>query len=303
MAILHRSSTVALGEFRISARDRRWQEVNRADDGHLVVFPGTSVWIAQAGRRPIVCDPSLAVLYNRDQVFRRGLIGADGDHCMVLIVSPDLLDTAADAHAGRIVDPERAPFRVGWVQVGARLYLRQRLAVAAARRPIDPLDLEGELIDLVDAVVAAIDPRATGPGARPGGNRQHGRAATRRAQAELVDAARIALAARLGERLSLDELAGLLSSSPFHLARIFRAATGTSLHAYRDELRLRASLERIAESSSPLTAIGLDLGYASPSHFSDAFRRRFGIAASEVRSQARSGRTARLRAVSAIGSN
>jgi AraC family transcriptional regulator len=291
LSILHRSSAVALGEFRISASDRRWHELNRADDGHLIVFPGTTVWIAQAGRPAIVTDPNVVVLYNRDQLFRRGVIGGDGDRCAVVIASPALLEVTGRRWAARLGDVERRPFPVGWVRSEARTYLRHRLAVAVARRHGDPLWLETELIELVDEVIGSLGRDAR---RRTGGRagRRH-RAATRRARAELVKAAKIELAARLGDRLSLDVLAARLASSPYHLARVFRTETGASLHGYRDELRLRASLERLADERASITEIGLGLGYASSSHFADAFRRRFLVAPSEVRRQSTAGRVAR----------
>jgi AraC-like DNA-binding protein len=48
-------------------------------------------------------------------------------------------------------------------------------------------------------------------------------------------------------------------------------------------LRLRASLERVAEQRADLTSIALDLGFSSHSHFTDVFRREFGKTPSEFR--------------------
>ena len=69
----------------------------------------------------------------------------------------------------------------------------------------------------------------------------------------------------------------------FHLARVFKARTGFSLHAYRNQLRLRAALERLAEPGVDLIDIALDLGFSSHSHFTDTFRRSFGKTPSVVR--------------------
>jgi len=71
--------------------------------------------------------------------------------------------------------------------------------------------------------------------------------------------------------------------SPFHLARIFQQQTGVPVHRYLTQLRLRASMERLAEGASDLTALALELGFSSHSHFTDAFRREFGKAPSEIR--------------------
>ena len=61
-----------------------------------------------------------------------------------------------------------------------------------------------------------------------------------------------------------------------HLARIFQQQTGVPVHRYLTQLRLRASLEQLADDVNDLTAVALDLGFSSHSHFTDAFRREFG---------------------------
>jgi AraC-like DNA-binding protein len=83
------------------------------------------------------------------------------------------------------------------------------------------------------------------------------------------------------------DLACALHASPFHLARVFRAETGFSLEGYPRALRLKAALERLPESGDSLTALALELGFASHSHFTETFRREFGVAPSVVRDDRR----------------
>lgn len=284
MTLLHRSARLALSEFRCPPDDWRWHEVNRADDGHLIVFPGTSVWIAQDGHEPIVTDPTGVVLYNRDQTFRRAMVSPDGDRCIVVVVSPELLEDIARFGGSPLRDVERRPFAVDRAPCPPSIYLGQCLLVAEALRHVDPLALEVELTALVAAVLRSLAPRV----AAPGGSRRARRPATQRAQARLVEDARALIATRLSETTSLEELARELAISPYHLARVFRARSGQSLHDYRDELRLRVTLDRVAAGDEPFTTIGLDAGYASPSHYSDRFRRRFAMPPSAVRRLARS---------------
>ena len=106
-------------------------------------------------------------------------------------------------------------------------------------------------------------------------------AATRRERAELVEACKDLLLARLAEPLSLSALARELYVSPFHLTRVFRELTGRTLTAYLHDLRLRAAVERIGEES--LSRLAADLGYCTPSHFSDRFRDTFGMPPSQLR--------------------
>jgi len=61
---------------------------------------------------------------------------------------------------------------------------------------------------------------------------------------------------------------------------VFRELTGRTLTAYLHDLRLRAAVERLGEES--LSRIAADLGYCTPSHFSDRFRAAFGVPPSQL---------------------
>lgn len=83
-----------------------------------------------------------------------------------------------------------------------------------------------------------------------------------------------------------DDLAGIARAaacSPFHLARLFRRHTGRTLHAYRDEQRLALALLRLQAGEANLAQLALALGYAHHSHFSAAFRRRYGATPAQLR--------------------
>ncbi|MDE1930863.1 MAG: helix-turn-helix transcriptional regulator [Alphaproteobacteria bacterium] len=64
-------------------------------------------------------------------------------------------------------------------------------------------------------------------------------------------------------------------AAPRTLARLFRAQTGMSFGAWRQQARLLAALDRLA-TGEPVTAVALDLGYQSPSAFTCMFRRALG---------------------------
>lgn len=64
-------------------------------------------------------------------------------------------------------------------------------------------------------------------------------------------------------------------ASPRTLARQFQAETGMSFGRWRQRRRLLAALERLA-AGAPVTAVALDLGYATPSAFIAMFRRTLG---------------------------
>jgi AraC family transcriptional regulator len=114
--------------------------------------------------------------------------------------------------------------------------------------------------------------------------------------AEVVERVRGHALARLDQRLTLTSLARVADCSPFQLCRAFRHATGGAVHQWLLRLRLQVSLERVAEPRRDLTGVALDLGFASHSHFTAAFRRTFGVTPSELRRRARARTVARLAA-------
>lgn len=82
---------------------------------------------------------------------------------------------------------------------------------------------------------------------------------------------------------SLGDVARQLSMSPFHLAHVFKAVTGSCIGRYQMRLRLNLALDVIARGERNLSAVALDHGFTSHSHFTRLFRREFGSAPSEVR--------------------
>ena len=100
---------------------------------------------------------------------------------------------------------------------------------------------------------------------------------------ELAEAAKSEIASDLSVRRSLGELARTLHTSPFHLARVFRAETGFTLAGYRQALRLRAALERLPGNDRDLSALALELGFSSHSHFTATFTREYGVPPSAVK--------------------
>ena len=73
----------------------------------------------------------------------------------------------------------------------------------------------------------------------------------------------------------LEAWAGTVGASARTLARLFRAETGMSFGAWRQQVRLIEALVRLAEGQS-VTVVAQDLGYDSPSAFTAMFRRTLG---------------------------
>jgi AraC-like DNA-binding protein len=90
------------------------------------------------------------------------------------------------------------------------------------------------------------------------------------------------LAARLGEPPSLEELAALVSLSPFHFARVFRRATGLPPHAWLKQRRLEQARALLRSGCVPLQ-VAMQLGFADQSHLSRQFKQSYGVSPGEYR--------------------
>jgi len=89
----------------------------------------------------------------------------------------------------------------------------------------------------------------------------------------------------LAETASGDELAKLLSMHRRTLSRRLKAEA-TTFQQLLDEVRFETACQLLDKSRTPITEIGLSLGYAEPSAFSRAFRRWSGTTPLERRRRA-----------------
>ena len=268
------SPLARIGRWRCPADNPHFADSGPSSDT-LFVFPRRGVWIAHEGQEPFVADANTVTYYNKGQCYRRRRLDDEGDHCEWFTVAPDALAEALSSHDPSAVDRLDAPFPFTRGPSDPDSYLRQRMVfhhVTSESNP-DRLFVEEAVLSILSAVSRlAYEHGGAPPHSRP----------VQRSDAEIVESARELIARRFIENLSLSDIAGTVGSSVFRLARTFRSRTGFSLHAYRNQLRLRAALERI-DSGVDLIDIALDLGFSSHSHFTDAFKRTFGKTPSAVR--------------------
>lgn len=83
--------------------------------------------------------------------------------------------------------------------------------------------------------------------------------------------------ARLGEKITLQQLADAACMSRFHFARLFRCSTGFSPMEYLLHARLETAKAMLREGGMPLCDIAAAIGFADQSHFTRHFRRRTGL--------------------------
>jgi AraC-like DNA-binding protein len=104
-------------------------------------------------------------------------------------------------------------------------------------------------------------------------------------QRRLYLQARLVIERHYAKHLTVALLARALASSPRQLQRAF-ARFGAS--TFREDLaarRLRAAAELLAQPAMPVGDVARLVGYRQPSHFSKAFRARYGISPARFRAQ------------------
>jgi len=99
---------------------------------------------------------------------------------------------------------------------------------------------------------------------------------------EVLERAKSYLDARRGERVTLEELAGAVGASPFHLQRRFKQAFGISPRAYQDAHRVEAVKSSLQNGSRVADAV-FDAGYGSISRFYE--KGRLGMRATDYRAK------------------
>ncbi|HET6585519.1 MAG TPA: AraC family transcriptional regulator [Nannocystaceae bacterium] len=279
--LLYSSAHAIVGRFDCADGHPAWRRVNTSGPWPLFAFPGTPVEIEHEGGAAVVANASCVMLYNAEQRYRRRVLDRRGDHCVFVTAAPALVRELVAHVDPAVADRETDLFVTDHAPADARIaavpFLLARHLQSAAT--VDALLVEERLIGLLAAVVRGV-PRTR----RPSPAAHH---------VELARAIERELSRRFAESRSLADIAQAAECSAFHAARVFRAATGLSIHAYRHRLRLHAVLHRL-DDARDLTELALDTGFCSHSHLTESFRRAFGTAPSRLRGRMSS---TRLRAL------
>jgi AraC-like DNA-binding protein len=272
--IVARSRLVFAGQFRCLP-DHPLFPGGRPCSSFCIVFPREVAWIQHENGPRFVADSRVATLYNQGQVYRRWSIGRRPDRCDWLAFPASVVRDAVRACSPSDADDECRPFRFGFAPVAPSVYIAQRRLFDRLEHGAvsDLADVEERSLALLDTVV------------RQGYAVRNGTTTGRPPSARVRDAiehVRQLLAQRPADRTRLSDLAAAVDLSTFHLCREFRLVTNTTISAYRTDLRVRASLERVT-AGEDLTSIALSLGFVSHSHFTHAFKAIFGVVPSAVR--------------------
>ena len=280
--VLYSSSLVAIGAFDCPVSAPNFTNTGPIPN-YLLAFPQTAVLIRHLDKPgKIVADPNIVTLYNKGQEYERFALSAYGDRCDWLSPCPAVVAEALAESGTRVRgDPERL-FEVASSMSPPLAYARFRRLTTNLRsraRP-DPVAVEETAMEVLRDVLAGVSARQReAPAAM--------RSTTRARYTRLVRKTQKLMATRYREPLTLAALAREVNASAYHLCRVFRSLTGTTVHRYLTQLRLRNALRSLTSTGVDLATLSVEAGFSDHSHFSRYFRESFQVTPSGFRSALR----------------
>ena len=238
-------------------------------------FPYRGLFVWHVGSDDVVGDANQVLFVTGGEAFRMSgpLGGSYGE--LVITPDPDVLSEIAHVN-GQPLSRHVLFTRRAWPATPRLQSLRTRFlhwATSPSRK--DSLEAQEHVLALLRSAL------------QQDGRRETSNAAT---TVRLIRRAKEFLEAQMSNRVLLIDVARAAGTSPAYLTDLFTRVEGLSLHQYLTQLRLARALVELPHAAD-LTALALDLGFSSHSHFSFAFRRAFGCTPSEFRNTTR--RTAR----------
>jgi AraC-like DNA-binding protein len=276
---LSQSDTLHIDLFESRPASDACGEVER-QGANVVVLPFAGVFAkheSPAGH--VMGTPSHAVFIAADTPYRLSFPGGIGDRALVMRFD----ETLAPDWIGRVIGGEALASN-GLLPAPAmmlRNLLRGRLENNADVFESDVLGL-----DLLAMSLQSMR-RNTIPVRRP--------AHARRARA--LERVKEAIAVAPAAKWNVTKLSRVANLSPFHLCHVFRETVGTSIYNYVLHERLALALDAVLDHDGDLTAIALDAGFSSHSHFTARFKAFFGCAPAALRRMATAGRIAEIRKI------
>jgi AraC-like DNA-binding protein len=250
----------------------RWRCLERAPGAtverrqlwRVIAFVHAGAYEVRGPRGRALADPLHVAFFGPGEPYTTAHPCGPGDHGSALVLREDLFD---DLLRSRFPEAADDPRRLGPVGPCSTAVLRRhRTLLRRVESAAPDLAVEEEVTGVVDALLAAA-----------GAGRRYETPGARRAHLDLAAWVRELLGREFRRPLRLETIATRLAVTPAHLCRVFRKATGWSIHRYLTHLRLRAALESLASGEEDLSGLACDLGFSSHSHFTEAFRREFGV--------------------------
>ncbi|MGH9417416.1 MAG: helix-turn-helix transcriptional regulator [Terriglobales bacterium] len=234
-----------------------------------LVFPYRGAYVRHLGGDQAVAEANQVLFFNAAEGYRVSHPIPGGDASISLAIRPELLFEIAPT--GLLTDKAMPRFGPQRLRIDARAQALVAMLRHGLRQGIaEPLEAEGLALTLVQRAL---------------GQRTAHAAAASVSRQRLVDRVKLIIASDLARRWSLAEIAVEARGSPVYLTQVFQQVEGMPLYRYQLRLRLARSLDLLG-SYDDLSALGLELGFSSHSHFSAAFRAVYGQAPSEFKHSA-----------------
>jgi AraC-like DNA-binding protein len=225
---------------------------------HLV-FPYRGTYVRHVGQDNAVADANQLMLFNQGEGYRISHPISGGDASLSLALEAELLQELVPKRYVRAGgDPA---FRFQRLRIDPRAQaLVSLLRHGLTREVAEPLQAETLVLTLVRCALGERTSRA--PGSTYGRRR-------------LVDRAKLAISANPARRWKLAEIAAEVGVSPVYLTQSFQRVEGLPLYRYQLRCRLARALD-LLPGYDDLSALALDLGFSTHSHFTAAFRQLYG---------------------------
>ncbi|RDJ14494.1 helix-turn-helix domain-containing protein [Rhizobium grahamii] len=235
-----------------------------------LVYPYRGVFMRHVGRNDTVAEANQMLFFNAAQGYRISHPIDGGDACIDLSIDDALL--AELAPKDHIQPGELFGFRRQRRRIDPRAQaLVALLRHGLHRKAAETLEAETLALTLVRRSLGERTSHAAGASV----GRQ-----------KLVDRAKLALSSDLARRWTLAEIAAEVGVSPVYLTQVFQQVEATPLYRYQLRLRLARALDLLGQYDD-LTALGLELGFSSHSHFTSSFRQTYGQTPAEFQRAAR----------------
>ncbi|EPE99086.1 transcriptional regulator protein [Rhizobium grahamii CCGE 502] len=235
-----------------------------------LVYPYRGVFMRHVGRNDTVAEANQMLFFNAAQGYRISHPVDGGDACIDLSIDDALL--AELVPKDQIQPGELFGFRRQRRRIDPRAQaLVALLRHGLHRKAAETLEAETLALTLVRRSLGERTSHAAGASV----GRQ-----------KLVDRAKLALSSDLARRWTLAEIAAEVGVSPVYLTQVFQQVEATPLYRYQLRLRLARALDLLGRYDD-LTALGLELGFSSHSHFTSSFRQTYGQTPAEFQRAAR----------------
>ena len=252
------SDAVFIGDWECPG-DRSRTVVDEVSHHFEIALQHVGSQVRETGRERTIADLAHVVVQYAGDEYRLTHPAPRLERSVIMLVSSGVLDELRDD-------------RLGFASRGVPLSSRAALARYELARALASGDaLAGE-----DAALGLLEILAGDDAAR--GDRAEAPARDR----ALVEAIQHELARRYRDDVALDDIARAVKVSPWHASRVFRRTLGIPMRRYLVRLRVFAALEALDARRGEWTRLALEVGFASHSHFTDAFVRELGVAPSRA---------------------